>query len=221
VEPLGSVSPGWVDVDLTAQGCEEARNGGRQLREAGIKPTILHTSVQVRRDPYRRARARRDGPQVDPRPPFVAVERTSLRRASGQEQEGDGRRVRYRPGEDLAPELRRAAAAAPIDSPDSGIDERYADLPREVLPESECLRDVVERMLPYWHEAIAPDLRAGHVVLVAAHGNSLRALVKHLDGMSDADVVELNIPTGMPLVYELDDDLAPTGDVGRARRRWA
>jgi 2,3-bisphosphoglycerate-dependent phosphoglycerate mutase len=104
----------------------------------------------------------------------------------------------------------------PIDSPESGIDERYADLPREVLPESECLRDVVARMLPYWHDEIAPDLRAGHVVLVAAHGNSLRALVKHLDGMSDAHVVELNIPTGMPLVYDLGADLAPTGEIGAA-----
>jgi 2,3-bisphosphoglycerate-dependent phosphoglycerate mutase len=76
------------------------------------------------------------------------------------------------------------------------------------------LKDVVERMLPYWYDGIVPDLRAGHVVLVAAHGNSLRALVKHFDNMSDKDVVELNIPTGQPLVYDLDDDLRPTGDVG-------
>jgi 2,3-bisphosphoglycerate-dependent phosphoglycerate mutase len=101
----------------------------------------------------------------------------------------------------------------PIDDPASGIDERYADLPRDLLPESECLADVVARMLPYWEDAIAPDLRAGNVVLVAAHGNSLRALVKYLDGMSEAEVVELNIPTGMPLVYELDRNLAPIGAV--------
>ena len=99
----------------------------------------------------------------------------------------------------------------PIDDPLSGIDERYDELDADVLPRSECLRDVVARMLPYWHDAITADLRAGNVVLVAAHGNSLRALVKHLDGMSDADVVELNIPTGMPLVYELDDDLVADG----------
>jgi 2,3-bisphosphoglycerate-dependent phosphoglycerate mutase len=99
-----------------------------------------------------------------------------------------------------------------IDDPMSGIDERYADVPREQLPQTECLRDVVARLLPYWNESIAPDLRAGRVVLVAAHGNSLRSLVKHLDGMSDEGVVELDIPTGMPLVYELDDDLRPIHD---------
>ena len=88
-------------------------------------------------------------------------------------------------------------------------DPRYAKLAPELLPATECLKDVVERMLPYWHDFIVPDLRAGQRVVVAAHGNSLRALVKHLDGISDADVTELNIPTGVPLVYELDDDLRP------------
>src|SRR5690606_29554838 len=85
-------------------------------------------------------------------------------------------------------------------------DPRYADLPPELMPRSECLKDVVERFLPYWYDAIVPDLRAGRTVLVAAHGNSLRALVKHLDQMSDSDVVGLNIPTGMPLRYDLDDN---------------
>jgi 2,3-bisphosphoglycerate-dependent phosphoglycerate mutase len=95
-----------------------------------------------------------------------------------------------------------------------GYDQRYATLPRDVLPASECLKDVLERMLPWWYDAIVPDLRAGATVIVAAHGNSLRALVKHLDGMTPEGVVELNLPTGEPLVYELDDDLRPVHDVG-------
>jgi 2,3-bisphosphoglycerate-dependent phosphoglycerate mutase len=88
-------------------------------------------------------------------------------------------------------------------------DPRYAGLPPELLPRSECLKDVLERMLPYWYDAIVPDLRAGESVLVTAHGNSLRALVKHLDGISDEDIAGLNIPTGIPLQYDLDDDLRP------------
>ena len=90
-------------------------------------------------------------------------------------------------------------------------DPRYAQLPDELLPRTECLRDVVARMLPYWHDAIIPDLAAGRMVLIVAHGNSLRALVKHLDEISDADISELNIPTGMPLVYELDAAYRPAG----------
>jgi len=96
----------------------------------------------------------------------------------------------------------------------SGIDERYADLPDDLLPRTECLKDVLERMLPWWDDAIVSDLRAGKTVLVAAHGNSLRALVKHLDGMTPEQVVELNLPTGEPLVYELDASLQPPGAVG-------
>jgi 2,3-bisphosphoglycerate-dependent phosphoglycerate mutase len=88
-------------------------------------------------------------------------------------------------------------------------DPRYADLPPEVVPDTECLADVVDRMLPYWYDAIVPDLAAGEVVLVAAHGNSLRALVKHLDDIADDEIVELNIPTGEPLVYALGDDFLP------------
>jgi 2,3-bisphosphoglycerate-dependent phosphoglycerate mutase len=91
-----------------------------------------------------------------------------------------------------------------------GFDDRYASLPRDLLPRSECLADVIERMLPWWYDAIVPDLRSGATVLVAAHGNSLRALVKHLDGLTPEEVVELNLPTGEPLVYELDNTLRPT-----------
>ena len=95
---------------------------------------------------------------------------------------------------------------------DVSDDPRYADLPPEVLPRTECLKDFVERMLPYWVDGIVPDLRAGKVVLVAAHGNSLRALVKHLEGISDADIAGLNIPTGVPWVYDLGEDLYPASD---------
>jgi 2,3-bisphosphoglycerate-dependent phosphoglycerate mutase len=101
-----------------------------------------------------------------------------------------------------------------IDDPNSGIDARYANLPSDVLPRAECLKDVLERMLPWWEDAIVPDLRSGATVLVVAHGNSLRALVKHLDGLSPAEVVELNLPTGEALVYELDDQLRPPPAVG-------
>jgi 2,3-bisphosphoglycerate-dependent phosphoglycerate mutase len=102
------------------------------------------------------------------------------------------------------PELADGAEFSQSDDP------RYAYLPTELRPRTECLKDVVARMMPYWYDQIVPDLRAGETVMVAAHGNSLRALVKHLDGISDADITELNIPTGQPLRYDLDDDLRPT-----------
>ena len=205
---------GWVDVDLTVQGCDEARNGGRQLRAAGIKPDVLHTSLQLRA--IRTAELALD----EMARKWIPVQRSWRlnERHYGALQGKNKKETAAEFGADQVKVWRRSydvpPPPLPIDDPESGIDERYADLPRDVLPESECLKDVVARMLPYWHEAIAPDLQSGKVVLVAAHGNSLRALVKHLDGMTDADVIELNIPTGMPLVYELDADLAPTGPVG-------
>jgi len=103
----------------------------------------------------------------------------------------------------------RPPALEPTDPRFPGHDRRYADLTDRELPRTECLKDTVARFLPYWHEAIAPAIRAGQRVIIAAHGNSLRALVKHLDGVSDDAIVELNIPTGVPLLYELDDELRP------------
>lgn len=205
---------GWVDVDLTPLGCDEARHGGRQLRDAGIKPDILHTSVQLRA--IRTAELALD--ELERK--WIPVRRSWRlnERHYGALQGKNKKETAAEFGADQFKIWRRSYDIPPpplaIDDPRSGIDERYDDLDRDALPRTECLRDVVTRMLPYWHDAITSDLRAGRVVLVAAHGNSLRALVKHLDGMSDADVVELNIPTGMPLVYELDDDLAPTSPVG-------
>ena len=141
----------------------------------------------------------------------VAAERAALRRAAGTEQGRDRGAARRGAGQDLAPQLRHPAAAA---RPRTirGIpshDRRYASLPPPELPLTESLKDTVARFLPYWHEAIAPDIRAGKRVLIAAHGNSLRALVKYLDNVSEEEIVELNIPTGIPLVYLLNDDLKP------------
>jgi 2,3-bisphosphoglycerate-dependent phosphoglycerate mutase len=205
---------GWVDVDLSARGCDEARDGGRQLAEARINPHVLHTSLQLRA--IRTAELALD----EMRRKWIPVRRSWRlnERHYGALQGKNKKETADEFGAEQFKLWRRSYDVPPpplaIDDPLSGIDERYDDLPRELLPQSECLRDVVARMLPYWDDAIAPDLRAGKVVLVAAHGNSLRALVKHLDGMSDAAVVELNIPTGLPLVYELDDDLAPVNPVG-------
>jgi 2,3-bisphosphoglycerate-dependent phosphoglycerate mutase len=211
---LTGLFTGWVDVDLTELGREEAADGGRQLRTAGIVPDLLHTSLQVRA--IRTAELALD--ELGRK--WIPVRRSWRlnERHYGALQGKNKKETADEFGVDQVKVWRRSYDVPPpplaIEDPMSGIDERYDDLARDELPRSECLRDVVARMLPYWHEAIAPDLRAGRIVLVAAHGNSLRALVKHLDGMSDADVVELNIPTGMPLVYELDDDLAPTAPVG-------
>jgi len=211
---LSGLFTGWVDVDLTAQGCDEARAGGRQLRAAGIEPDVLHTSLQVRA--IRTAELALD----EMKRKWIPVRRSWRlnERHYGALQGKNKKETGAEFGADQVKVWRRSYDVPPpplaIDDPISGIDERYDDLDRDLLPRSECLRDVVDRMLPYWHDAIAPDLQAGNVVLAAAHGNSLRALVKHLDGMSDAEVVELNIPTGMPLVYELDDDFTPTTPVG-------
>ncbi|MDQ1532281.1 MAG: 2,3-bisphosphoglycerate-dependent phosphoglycerate mutase, partial [Actinomycetota bacterium] len=180
----------------------------------GIEPDVLHTSLQVRA--IRTAELALD----EMKRKWIPVRRSWRlnERHYGALQGKDKKETAAEFGADQVKVWRRSYDVPPpplaIDDPISGIDERYDDLDRDLLPRSECLRDVVTRMLPYWHDAIAPDLQAGNVVLVAAHGNSLRALVKHLDGMSDAEVVELNIPTGMPLVYELDDDFAPTTPVG-------
>jgi 2,3-bisphosphoglycerate-dependent phosphoglycerate mutase len=200
---------GWVDVDLTTLGREEAERGGVQLRDAGLLPDVLHTSLQVRA--IRTAEIALDALGRK----WIPVRRSWRlnERHYGALQGKNKKETADEFGLDQVKVWRRSYDVPPppldIDDAMSGIDERYNDVAREELPKSECLRDVVARMLPYWDDAITPDLRAGRVVLVAAHGNSLRALVKHLDDMSDDDIVELNIPTGMPLVYELDDTLRP------------
>jgi 2,3-bisphosphoglycerate-dependent phosphoglycerate mutase len=205
---------GWFDADLTELGIEEARRGGRQLREADLLPDVVHTSLQRRAIHtafHALAEADRD---------WIPVERhwRLNERHYGDLQGKDKKQVGEEHGPDQLKIWRRSydTPPPPLDLDDERhprFDPRYADLAPELLPASECLKDVVERMLPYWYDSVVPDLRAGRTVLLAAHGNSLRALVKHLDGISDEVITEVNIPTGIPLVYELDEDLQPVGDI--------
>lgn len=202
---------GWVDVDLTALGEEQARAGGRLLAQQDVLPTVVHTSVLTRA--VRTANLALDAAGR----PWIRVERhwRLNERHYGALQGKDKKATLAEFGEEQFMLWRRSydvppPPLAPGDDVEVRADPRYAALAPGLVPRSECLRDVVERMLPYWYDQIVPDLRAGEVVLVAAHGNSLRALVKHLDGLSEDEVVALNVPTGQPLVYELDDDLRPT-----------
>ncbi|MBJ32105.1 MAG: phosphoglyceromutase [Acidimicrobiaceae bacterium] len=201
---------GWYDCDLTTQGEAEARDGGRLLSEAGILPDVVHTSLQTRAiRTAELALATLGRSWIPVRRHWRLNERhygnlTGLDKAATREKHGDEQLQAWRRG--------YATPPPPIadDNPFNPNDDvRYTDIDP---PRAECLADVVARMRPYWDEAIAPDLRAGHVVLVAAHGNSLRAMCKELEGISDDDIVELNIPTGTPLRYELDDDLRPVDD---------
>ena len=201
---------GWVDVDLTDTGEEQARTGGQRLLEADLLPTVVHTSVMTRA--IRTANITLDAAGR----PWIPVKRHWLLNEShyGELQGKDKKQVREEFGEEQFMLWRRSYDTPPPpiaqgDEWDVSGDVRYATLAREIVPRTECLADVVERLLPYWYDAIVPDLRAGETVMVAAHGNSLRALVKHLDGLSEEEVVGLNIPTAIPLRYELDDDLTP------------
>jgi 2,3-bisphosphoglycerate-dependent phosphoglycerate mutase len=209
---LKNLFTGWVDVDLSPLGVDEARRGGADLRTAGLFPDVVHTSVQVRA--IRTAELALD----ECARKWIPVRRSWRlnERHYGDLQGKDKKDTAQRFGAAQLKLWRRSydVPPPPLDPMRHkkrwGYDARYASLARDVLPRSECLQDVLERMLPWWYDAIVPDLRSGATVLVAAHGNSLRALVKHLDGMTPAQVVELNLPTGEPLVYELDDDLRPT-----------
>jgi 2,3-bisphosphoglycerate-dependent phosphoglycerate mutase len=211
---LENLFTGWIDVDLTERGRDEARAGGADLARAGVRPHVVHTSVQVRAvSSAELALAACGRSWIPVRRSWRLNERhygalQGLHKKETAERFGLEQVTRWRRSYDVPP--------PPLDPDDerSGIDERYAALPRDVLPRAECLKDVLERMLPWWYDAIVPDLRTGATVLVAAHGNSLRALVKHLDGMSDDEVVSLNLPTGEPLVYELDEDLVPIHGAG-------
>ena len=205
---------GWVDVGLTEQGREEARRAGRDIVESGIAPDVAHTSL------LRRAISTLEVVLDVVDRPWIPVRRSWRlnERHYGALQGKSKKATAEEHGAEQVKIWRRSYATPPppLDpsDPSSGIDERYAELPPDLLPHAECLADVVERMLPYWYDAIVPDLRAGRTVIVAAHGNSLRALVKHLDRISDDDITELNLPTGIPLVYDLDDDMVPTGERG-------
>jgi 2,3-bisphosphoglycerate-dependent phosphoglycerate mutase len=207
---------GWVDVPLTEKGRAEAERGGQLLTEAGLLPDVLHTSVLRRA--ITTAQLALDACERH----WIPVKRhwRLNERHYGALQGKDKKQTKEEFGEEQFMLWRRSYDTPPpqIDDDDecSQIgDARYADLPDEIVPRTECLKDVVLRMLPYWYDAIVPDLRAGRTVCVAAHGNSLRALVKHLDDMSEEAVVGLNIPTGIPLVYELDEQMRPLERGGR------
>jgi len=200
---------GWVDVDLTAKGLNEAARAGELLKEHNVLPDVLHTSLLRRA--IKTANIALDAADRH----WIPVERSWRlnERHYGALQGKDKAQTLAEYGEDQFMLWRRS-----FDTPPPAIDPnneyaqtndpRYADLGRD-LPATECLADVVVRMLPYWNSNIVPDLKAGKTVMVAAHGNSLRALVKHLDGIGNSGIAELNIPTGIPLVYELDENLKP------------
>jgi len=201
---------GWVDVDLTAQGEEEAIRGGKLLADRGLLPDVLHTSVLRRA--IRTSQLALDAADRH----WIPVHRSWRlnERHYGALQGKDKAQTLAEFGEEQFMLWRRSYDTPPPpldrDSEYSQFgDPRYAVLPQEARPRTECLKDVVERMLPYWYDAIVPDLQLGRTVFVVAHGNSLRALVKHLDGISDEAIAGLNIPTGIPLFYELDDQLRP------------
>jgi len=201
---------GWVDVGLSDKGASEAAAGGTLLHDSGLTPDIVHTSVLTRAiETANLALAAADLLWLPVSRSWRLNERhygalQGKNKAQTRQEFGDEQFMLWRRSYDVPP--------PPIadDHPLSQAhDPRYVQLPPELLPRSECLKDVLHRMLPYWYDWLVPDLAAGRTPLVVAHGNSLRALVKHLDGISDTEIAGLNIPTGIPLVYELDADFRP------------
>lgn len=207
---------GWVDVDINEKGVGEAKRAAELLKAEDLLPDLLHTSLLRRA--IHTANLALDGCDRH----WIPVQRSwrlnerhygalqGKNKAQTLEEFGEEQFMTWRRSFDTPPPL--------LDEDDEFSqfnDPRYADIPADERPRTECLKDVVARMLPYWESAVVPDLKSGKVVLVTAHGNSLRALVKHLDGISDEDIVGLNIPTGIPLYYELDEQLKPVTPGGR------
>jgi 2,3-bisphosphoglycerate-dependent phosphoglycerate mutase len=207
---LENLFTGWHDVPLSERGVGEAIEAGRLIKEAGLAPEVVHTSVLVR------AIETADLTLGELGMTWIPVRRSwrlnerhygalqGLNKAQTAERYGADQVKVWRRSYDIRP-----PDLDPSDDRHPSHDSRYASLPPELLPSAECLKDVVERMLPYWYDAIVPDLLQHSCVLVSAHGNSLRALVKHLDGLTEQQVVELDIPTGVPRVYELRHDFKP------------
>jgi 2,3-bisphosphoglycerate-dependent phosphoglycerate mutase len=201
---------GWTDVDLSERGLAEAREAGQLLRDGGYTFDVAYTSVLKRA-----IRTLWIGLDVLDRM-WIPVAKDwrlnerhygalqGLNKAETTATHGEAKVKIWRRSFDVPP-----PPLEPDDPRHPSNDPRYADLPRSVLPLTESLKDTINRVLPYWHEAISPSIRAGQRVIIAAHGNSLRALVKYLDDVSESAIVELNIPTGIPLVYELDGHLKP------------
>jgi 2,3-bisphosphoglycerate-dependent phosphoglycerate mutase len=201
---------GWYDVDLTETGREQARQAGLLLKEKGFEFDLACTSMLTRA-------IRTLWIALDAMGTMYLPVHSNWRlneRHYGDLQGLNKAETAAKFGDEQVLIWRRAYAIAPnpiaLDDPrHPRFDKRYAKIPADQLPATECLKDTVARVLPFWNESIAPAIKAGRRVLVAAHGNSLRALIKHLDNVSDDDIVHLNIPTGQPLVYELDDELRP------------
>jgi 2,3-bisphosphoglycerate-dependent phosphoglycerate mutase len=201
---------GWTDVDLSEKGLKEAREGAEVLKREGFVFDVAYTSVLKRA--IRTLWIVLDGMDLM----WIPVYRSwrlnerhygalqGLNKAETAAKFGEAQVKIWRRSYDVPP-----PALEESDERFPGRDPRYTSLSKTELPLTECLKDTVARFLPMWHETIAPEIRSGKRVLIAAHGNSLRALVKYLDNISEKEIVELNIPTGMPLVYELDDDLRP------------
>ena len=200
---------GWVDVDLSEQGRAEAKRAGELLAESGLKPELLYTSRLKRAiNTAHIALNAADRSWIDVKRDWRLNERHY-----GALQGKDKAQTLAEYGAEQFQIWRRSydVPPPPIDDNDKysqAHDERYADLGPNV-PKTECLKDVLDRMLPLWNDEIVGDLKSGKTVLITAHGNSLRALVKHLDGVSDDEIAELNIPTGIPLVYKLDANFKP------------
>src|SRR6266849_4640386 len=224
---LENLFTGWHDVPLSEHGRSEAGEAGRVMKYEGLLPDVVHTSVLIR------AIQTADIALGEMSRTWIPVRRSWRlnERHYGALQGLNKRETAERFGEDKVKIWRRSYDVRPpaLETDDErhpSHDPRYAGMPPELLPAAECLKDVVERMLPYWYDAIVPDLLREDCVLVSAHGNSLRALVKHLDGLTEQEVVDLDIPTGVPRVYDLGSDFKPRsskylGDPKEIERRAA
>ena len=201
---------GWKDVDLTDQGVAEAKDAGKRLQAAGFDFDVCYTSLLIRAiKTLHLTLEEMDRLWLSVHKSWRLNERhygalQGLNKAETAEKYGDEQVHIWRRSYDTPP-----PALEPGDERHPGADRRYAHLEPADIPSAECLKDTVERVLPYWHETIAPDIRRGQRVIIAAHGNSLRGLVKYLDDIDDDEILKLEIPTGVPWVYDLDDDLKP------------
>jgi 2,3-bisphosphoglycerate-dependent phosphoglycerate mutase len=201
---------GWTDVDLSEKGIAEARQAGKVLKEQGYTFDVAYTSVLKRA--IRTLWLVQEEMDLMWIPVFISWRLNErhygalqgLNKAEMAAKYGEKQVLVWRRSYDIQP-----PALKKSDTHYPGRDPRYKDLDKKDIPLTECLKDTVNRFLPYWHKVIAPAIKSGQKVLISAHGNSLRALVKYLDNVSEKDIVELNIPTGIPLVYELDDNLKP------------
>lgn len=200
---------GWTDVDLTEQGVEEARESGRRLKKAGFHFDLAFTSLLKRATKTLDLVLEEMDIMVPIKKSWRLNERhygalQGLNKAETAEKYGDEQVHIWRRSYDVQP-----PALTKDDPRYPGNDPVYKDFDQNQLPLTECLKDTVDRFLPCWHEDILPEIKAGHEVIIVAHGNSLRALMKYLDNISDEEITELNIPTGVPLVYELDENFKP------------